>query len=644
MSEVVERMLERTDYRAYLLAAHPKWEAEGKIENLEELVGVAREYETAADEPSLSGFLQDISLYSDQDALRNDDDAGQVTLMTLHNAKGLEFRAVFALGLEEGIFPHSRSIEENAIEEERRLFYVGMTRAKERLTLTHAARRSLYGRSEANLPSRFLDELPEQGVERERLAPASWSGYGAQPARREFAPRGGRAGPLDGRLGPPPDARRRHRHEDRARRRRHRPLRGRRRAPAHARVRAARADPGMSVEIRRCADVGELERAVLVIGQYFGAEPGGELAERFGRLLGPERMHAAFDGELVVGGAGAFPFSLSVPGGSVACAGTTVVGVSPTHRRRGVMRGMMRAHLDDAHERGDPVAALWASEETIYGRFGYGRASFAGEVAVPREHAAFATPLEREGTVRLVDVAEALDVLPPLWDALARDRPGVFSRSRDWWEHRALIDPPERRHGAGPKRIVVLDLGGAPAGYAIYRHRMEWGSGLPAGQIVVTEAIAAGTRASAELWRYLLDVDWASTITASLLPPDHPLVFLLAEPRRMRYRMGDGLWVRLVDVGAALAARTYADDADVVFEVRDAFCPWNEGRWSRAGRTTARADLALDVATLGSAYLGGVGFAALAQGGLVEELTPGATERADGAFRHGRHPWCPEIF
>jgi DNA helicase-2/ATP-dependent DNA helicase PcrA len=192
VSEVVERMLERTDYRAFLLATHQKWEAEGKIENLEELVGVAREYEASAPEPSLSGFLQEISLYSDQDAIRDGDEAGQVTLMTLHNAKGLEFRAVFALGLEEGIFPHSRSIEENEIEEERRLFYVGMTRAKERLTLTHASRRSLYGRSEANLPSRFLDELPE-GVERERLAPvSSWSGYGSRPGardRREFAPR-----------------------------------------------------------------------------------------------------------------------------------------------------------------------------------------------------------------------------------------------------------------------------------------------------------------------------------------------------------------------------------------------------------------------------------------------------------------------
>jgi DNA helicase-2/ATP-dependent DNA helicase PcrA len=190
VSEIVERLLERTGYREYLLSAHPKWEAEGKIENLEELVGVAREYETSADEPSLSGFLQEISLYSDQDALRDDGDTGQVTLMTLHNAKGLEFRAVFVLGLEEGIFPHARSIEENDIEEERRLCYVGMTRAKERLTLLHASRRSLWGRSEPRLASRFLDELPAEGVRRERLAPASWSGYSGQPSAREPVPRG----------------------------------------------------------------------------------------------------------------------------------------------------------------------------------------------------------------------------------------------------------------------------------------------------------------------------------------------------------------------------------------------------------------------------------------------------------------------
>ncbi len=186
VSELVERVLERSGYLD-ALEAERTIEARGRIENLEELVGVAREFEAAAEEPSLSTFLQEISLYSDQDALRGDEGGGQVTLMTLHSAKGLEYRAVFMIGVEEGVFPHARSLEEGSLEEERRLCYVGMTRAKERLTFTHASRRSLYGRTDANLPSRFLDELPDEGVERERLAPASWSGYGAR--RTEVAPR-----------------------------------------------------------------------------------------------------------------------------------------------------------------------------------------------------------------------------------------------------------------------------------------------------------------------------------------------------------------------------------------------------------------------------------------------------------------------
>ena len=188
---LLEAVIERTGYPEHLLATLPKWEAEGKIENLEELVGVAREYEETATEPSLSSFLQEISLYSDQDALRDDESGGQVTLMTLHNAKGLEFRAVFMLGMEEGIFPHARSLEENTIEEERRLCYVGMTRAKERLTMLHASRRALYGRSEANLPSRGSSTRAPGGggVERERLQPASWSGYGVPAPRGEVGPR-----------------------------------------------------------------------------------------------------------------------------------------------------------------------------------------------------------------------------------------------------------------------------------------------------------------------------------------------------------------------------------------------------------------------------------------------------------------------
>src|SRR5215470_5181536 len=175
--ELVERVLEQTGYTD-ALEAERTIEAQGRLENLQELVTAAQEYQAASDEPNLSSFLQEISLFADQDAIRGEQSL--VTLMTLHNAKGLEFRAVFMIGMEEGIFPHSRSLEEAMLEEERRLAYVGMTRARERLTLTHASARSLYGARNYNLPSRFIDELPEQGVERERLRPASWSNYGGR--------------------------------------------------------------------------------------------------------------------------------------------------------------------------------------------------------------------------------------------------------------------------------------------------------------------------------------------------------------------------------------------------------------------------------------------------------------------------------
>ncbi|HET7566667.1 MAG TPA: UvrD-helicase domain-containing protein [Gaiellaceae bacterium] len=183
--ELIEAVLDRSGYRE-ALEAERTIEAQGRLENLEELVSVAREWLEQNAEPSLSSFLQEVSLYSDQDAIRGE--GSLVTLMTLHNAKGLEFRAVYLIGMEEGIFPHSRSIEEQGIEEERRLCYVGMTRAMERLTLLHASSRMLYGGRDHNLPSRFLDEVPGRHSERERLRPSSWSNYGA-PRQSQVAPR-----------------------------------------------------------------------------------------------------------------------------------------------------------------------------------------------------------------------------------------------------------------------------------------------------------------------------------------------------------------------------------------------------------------------------------------------------------------------
>jgi len=402
----------------------------------------------------------------------------------------------------------------------------------------------------------------------------------------------------------------------------------------------------MSFAVRPVRDRDEFARALYAIGQYFGRYPTEEQIERWLRTFELERMHAALEGEEIVGGAGAFSFDLSVPGGSLPCAGVTIVGVFPTHRRRGALRAMMDAQLADVHERGEPIAALWASEETIYGRFGYGAAAWGGEVTLPREWSAYAQPLERRGTTRFVTPEEAQTLFPPVWEELGRQRPGVFARPPAWWELRTLRLPPEQE--ANPKRFVVLDLDGEVVGYAIYRMHQGFDDGVSTGRTEVIEAIATTPQATAELWRFLLDIDWAATITAQFLPLDHPLLDLLATPRRAGFRLGDALWIRLVDVGAALSGRAYAGEGRLVFEVRDATCPWNEGRWLLEGgacaRTDAEPDLALDVSALGAAYLGAVSFGRLRDALRVEELRVGAVEEADAIFAWRPLPWCPEIF
>jgi predicted acetyltransferase len=405
----------------------------------------------------------------------------------------------------------------------------------------------------------------------------------------------------------------------------------------------------VAIDVRPTKDLEEFQQAFLGIGQYFGVEPNAERAERFTKNLPLERMLAALDGGRIVGGAGSFPFELAVPGGSVSCAGVTVVGVYPTHRRRGILRSMMRAQLDDVRERGEPIAALWASEESIYGRYGYGTASLTGEIALAREHNEYAHAFVPRGQVRFLTSDEALEQLPPVWDRAFERTPGMFRRARPWWEHRIVADPAERREGGGPKRFALLEVDGQAQGYAIYRHHFSFDEGSSTSRLVVNEAVAATPEATAELWRFLLDIDWTATLSADLLPIDHPLFFLLDEPRRMKFRVSDGLWVRLVDVGQALSSRSYADDGELVLDVLDSFCPWNEGRWKLAGGTCERtdddADLRCDVSALGSVYLGGFTFGELARGLRVEELRDGGLERANAVFRRqGAGPWCPEIF
>jgi len=177
---------------------------------------------------------------------------------------------------------------------------------------------------------------------------------------------------------------------------------------------------------------------------------------------------------------------------------------------------------------------------------------------------------------------------------------------------------------------------------------VSFGNLGPETKLKTIEVMGVAPAATASIWRYLLDVDWTNTVAAALLPVDHPLFLLLARPNLSRPTISDGLWVRLVDVGTALSGRTYAEDRAVVLEVRDEFCDWNAGRWKldggEAARTDEDADLVLDVADLGSAYLGGFTFRELWRAGRVDELRDGGLSRADALFRTDVEPWCPEIF
>jgi predicted acetyltransferase len=404
------------------------------------------------------------------------------------------------------------------------------------------------------------------------------------------------------------------------------------------------------MEVRACRTVEELRDAAGAMVHYFGRDkPSEEWSERWLNNFELARMHAAFDDGAIVGGAGAFSFRMTAPGGaSVPTAGVTIVAVLPTHRRRGILRSMMRAQLDDVHARGEPLAALFASEETIYSRYGYGLASMNVQFDVDKAHSAFRPGVETAGRVRLVDAATAAAQLPAIYDAVRRATPGMLERPASWWEHRLLADPEEFRFGGSSKHFAVLEFDGEPRAYAIYRLHVSFADLGPETTLRTIEVIAPDPLATASIWRYLLDVDWTKIVSARLQPVDHPLLLLLARPNFARPVLSDGLWVRLVDLEAALSARTYADDRPVVFEVLDEFCPWNAGRWKLEGGEVSRTDdepgISLDAADLGSAYLGGFTFRDLLRAGRIEELQEGAVYGADVIFRGEAAPWCPEIF
>lgn len=404
----------------------------------------------------------------------------------------------------------------------------------------------------------------------------------------------------------------------------------------------------MGIEIRTCQSDEEFFQAFGVIAHYFGGPPAEEERPYIGRVFESDRTLVARESDLTVGGAGAHTFELTVPGGFVPAAGVTIVGVAPMKRRRGILTSMMRAQLDDVRRRGEPVAYLWASEESIYGRFGYGMASLMGIIDLPKNECTFARPTPPRGELRFVGVDDGYSAIAGIYDRLRGDYPGMFARKEDWWKARRLADLPSRRRGGGELNRVVLSLDGKDEGYALYRFNMGLEGGITSSAVSVLEAIGTTPEATREIWRFLFEIDWCARVKAMCLPVDHPLFFLLSHPRQMRMWLGDALWVRLVDVEAALAARRFGQADPVVLEVKDPFCPWNDGRYrvgpDGAKRVDAAADITMDVEGLGSVYLGGFTFTQLAMAGRVVVHGANALGRADALFRGERLPWCPEIF
>jgi predicted acetyltransferase len=390
----------------------------------------------------------------------------------------------------------------------------------------------------------------------------------------------------------------------------------------------------------------------------FGSPMTDEGRAQWERVIDFSKMLVATDHEAgretVVGTAGWLPFDMTLPGGEIPVAGVTMVTVRPTHRRRGVLRQLMRQTFDDLHAQGLAVATLWASESVIYQRFGYGIGAYRGGIEIDRGHGAFLGHPAPVGSARLIGRPEALELFPDVYERARRSIPGSFKRTPLWWDARALPEhPPGGWRGGNAVFRMILEIDGRPEGYAFYRMEPDWARhGLPNGSLDVLEAIGTTPVATREVWRYLFSVDLTAKVGTYRLGKDHPLFLMLEDPRQLRTWVRDGTWVRLVDAAAALAARRYGHEGALTFELLDPFCPWNEGIWTlEAGpdgaalhRSTASAELRLSAAELSAIYLGTIPCTGLLQAGRLEELAPGAAHRADLLFHSDVPPWCLDDF
>jgi predicted acetyltransferase len=328
-----------------------------------------------------------------------------------------------------------------------------------------------------------------------------------------------------------------------------------------------------------------------------------------------------------------------------------MVGLLPSHRRRGIFKRLMRELLSDAHERSEPIAVLWAAEGGIYPQFGFGLGSKNARIDIEAAKVVFREQFEPVGRLRMIGLDDARTVLPPTYDRVRVSTPGMLARSPEWWDAYRLGDPEHERGGGGPLHCCVVAVGVRDEAYALYRFHPQYEHRLHHDWLDVVEAMGTSPAATREIWRCLLSMDLVERVRAEYVPEDHPLMLMLAEPGRLRHTLCDGLWLRLVDVETALRARSYACAGSIVLEVADADYDWNAGCWRiEAGpdgvhveRSIASPDLRLDVDDLATVYLGAFTFMDLLHAGRVEESSEGAALRASLLFQRSRAPWCAEV-
>ena len=362
--------------------------------------------------------------------------------------------------------------------------------------------------------------------------------------------------------------------------------------------------------------------------------------EVFRLIFQPERSLSAFDDGEIVGCTTSYSLDMTVPGGTMSIGAVAQVSVQATHRRQGLNTRLMRRQLTDIHELGEPIAVLQASESIIYGRYGYGMSSFENTLDIERVHSAYARPYERQGRLRYIDQEEARQVFPEVYERATLRRNGMVKRNDAWWDFRFAFPGLTAQGGDPNSWFVMYEVDGRVDGYVQYR--------IDHPIMDVMELMAATDDAYAALWRFCLDMDLVDTIRAPRRAADEPLLWMLADPRRLHQSSIDASWLRLVDVPAALSGRTYSGEGSLVFGVSDPFCEWNEGRLRLEGglegaecrSTDQEPDLTVSASDLAAAYLGPVSFQTMFRAGRIEEHTPGALARADAMFATAQQPWC----